>query len=264
MENASKALIMAGSILLAIMVIGLLLFSWGKLSDFKKNDDKFEEVDNISKFNLQFANYENRIVYGYEIISLANKIADYNMRYSNAKGAKNDEKYKKISMTINLDHKNNAFAKETSNLLFTIQTYTIEGIQSLILREQGIERFYGSSNAASKIAKSIDSLILSPEQITYNENYRHMSPIQSKLNALETFNRLTDGEKIEEYKNNPGKVEDNYKEMNDILKGRADIMEYYEFYQFKRGKFKCNGITYDDNSTGRISSISFIFSGDME
>ena len=91
-----------------------------------------------------------------------------------------------------------------------------------------------------------------------------MSPIQSKLNALETFNRLTDGEKIEEYKNNPGKVEDNYKEMNDILKGRADIMEYYEFYQFKRGKFKCNGITYDDNSTGRIISISFIFSGDME
>ena len=62
MENASRALIMAGGVLLVIMIIGLLLFSWGKYSDFYKNDDELQDVEDISKFNLQFTNYENRIV----------------------------------------------------------------------------------------------------------------------------------------------------------------------------------------------------------
>ena len=73
MENASKALLMAGGILLVMLIIALLIFSWSKFTEFYSNDDELTEIDNISKFNLQFTNYENRDVYGYELISLANK-----------------------------------------------------------------------------------------------------------------------------------------------------------------------------------------------
>ena len=95
MENASRALLIAGGILLVMMIIALLIFSWSKFTEFYSNDDELAEIENISKFNLQFTNHENRDVYGYELISLANKVADYNMRYSNASGAQNDEHYKK-------------------------------------------------------------------------------------------------------------------------------------------------------------------------
>ena len=267
MENASKALIMAGSVLLAIMVIGLLLFSWGKLSDFKNNDDELEEVDNISKFNLQFANYENRKVYGYEIISLANKVVDYNMRYSDVNGAKNDEKYKRISMNINLvsnDYLKLLCKGNDSNLLFNEINYSIDGIENIVNKAEDIEDSYGSAKATTDIAKSIDSLILSQSQLEYNQKYRHMSEIESKVYALELYNRLTDGEKITGYQNN-GDVLGAYDRMvKNKLKGVANIMAYYEYYQFKRAIFKCTGITYDDNATGRVTSISFEFNGKIE
>ncbi len=41
------------------------------------------------------------------------------------------------------------------------------------------------------------------------------------------------------------------------------IYEYYEYYQFKKAVFKCTGITYDD-VLGRVSSISFEFTGEIE
>ena len=132
MENASKALLMAGGILLVMLIIALLIFSWSKFTEFYSNDDELTEIDNISKFNLQFTNYENRDVYGYELISLANKVADYNMRYSNAEGAQNDEKYKKITMNVDLKSQKQAFCKHSTNTLFTFNSYTIEGIQNII------------------------------------------------------------------------------------------------------------------------------------
>lgn len=107
MENASKALLIAGGILLVMLIIGLLIFSWSKFSDFYNQSDELAEIEDITKFNLQFTNYENRKVYGYELISLANKIADYNMRYSNV--GQNDEKYTPITMEIDFNRKADVF-----------------------------------------------------------------------------------------------------------------------------------------------------------
>ena len=267
MENASKALLMAGGILLVMLIIALLIFSWSRFSDFYNRNDELAEIEDISKFNLQFTNYENRDVYGYELISLANKVADYNMRYSDVADAKNDEKYNKITMKIDLvsDVYREKLCKDNSgNLLFKSKVYTVEGITNIINMAQNIEDNYGSSNAASKLAKSIDSLILSDTQLEYNRNMRHMTDIQSKIYAIESFNKLTDGEKIEDYKDNDLKVEQNYNKMVNYLKNTANIMAYYEYYQFKRGIFRCTGVTYDDNTTGRVSSISFEFTGNIE
>ena len=265
MENASKALLIAGGILLVMLIIGLLFFSWTKFSEFYSRNDELAEIEDISKFNLQFTNYKNRDVYGYELISLANKVADYNMRYSNASGAQNDEKYNKISMNININNMKDRFSYDMTNRLFTQNAYTIDGIQNLINKSQDIENAYGSSNAATKIAKSINSIILSDTQLAYNRNVKNMTDTQSMINAIETFNRLTDGEKIDNYKNvSDSQVKMVYDAMVVNLKNAANIMAYYEYYQFKRGIFKCEeNMTYD-NISGRVSSISFIFTGKIE
>ena len=42
MENASKALIMAGSVLIAILVIGLLVFGYNQLSDLEQQKEDSE------------------------------------------------------------------------------------------------------------------------------------------------------------------------------------------------------------------------------
>lgn len=100
MENASKALIMAGGMLLAILIVSLLIYAWSLFSKYQSSQDDLTEIEDTAKFNEQFTNYQRDNVKGYDILSLANKVVDYNYRKSNVDTAKNDEKYVPITIKI--------------------------------------------------------------------------------------------------------------------------------------------------------------------
>ena len=85
MENASKALIMAGGVLISLMVIGLLVLFYNNLSGMQKIKTDSETEQQAAEFNKQYDVYA-RAVYGSEILSIANKIADYNKREADNKG----------------------------------------------------------------------------------------------------------------------------------------------------------------------------------
>lgn len=85
MENASKALIMAGGVLISLMVIGLLVLFYNNLSGMQKIKTDSEIEQQATEFNKQYDVYA-RDVYGSEILSIANKIADYNKREADNKG----------------------------------------------------------------------------------------------------------------------------------------------------------------------------------
>lgn len=109
MENASKALIMAGGVLISLLVIGLLVFFFNNLSSWQNTKLSSEEVQQATEFNKQYDVYA-RDVYGSEILSLANKIADYNKREAGNKG------YSKIELNIE-------FSKDLDKDYFTKGTY---------------------------------------------------------------------------------------------------------------------------------------------
>ena len=75
MENASKALLMAAGVLITILIISLILFARNRVADFYNSDDAIDDTSDVTKFNLQFTNYERNDVKGVELISLSNKIA---------------------------------------------------------------------------------------------------------------------------------------------------------------------------------------------
>lgn len=85
MENASKALIMACGVLISLMVIGLLVLFYNNLSGMQKIKTDSETEQQAAEFNKQYDVYA-RDVYGSEILSIANKIADYNKREADNKG----------------------------------------------------------------------------------------------------------------------------------------------------------------------------------
>ena len=97
MENASKALIMAGGVLISLMVIGLLVMFFNNLSDLQKIEQSGEEVEQTAEFNKQYDVYA-RNVYGSELLSIANKIDDYNKRESENKG------YTKIELEVQISY----------------------------------------------------------------------------------------------------------------------------------------------------------------
>lgn len=93
MENASKALIMAGSVLIAMLIIGALVFMFNQLRDVKSTEYSSEEAKKLSEYNKQIETF-NRELYGSELLSLCNLIDDYNRRQADLQG------YMSISIEI--------------------------------------------------------------------------------------------------------------------------------------------------------------------
>ena len=261
MENATKALLMAAGVLLVMMIIAVLLFAWNTFSNYYTSQDELVEIDNLAKFNEQFTQYDRDNVMGYELISLANKVADYNFRYSKSDGSKNNEGYSPITLTINYKNKAKNFAYTTENKLFTgkysesvTQSDVNNGISNILNEMANIESLYGSADVASKIAKNINILYLEEASLNY---YNKKKLTDNELKALkelivQNYNALVKNEhKVSKYEDIP----------NDIKSDK--VYQYYEYYQFKRGKFNCSALNFD-NITGRVSQIVFEFTGDIE
>ncbi len=78
MENASKALLMAGGILIALMIIGALVLLGNNLSSYKNNEEALEKQSQIAEFNDQFEPYNKDDLTLMELKSLFNKIESNN------------------------------------------------------------------------------------------------------------------------------------------------------------------------------------------
>ena len=88
MENTSKALIMAGETLIAILVIGLFVTINTLFGRFSKNINKQLEASNISVKNAVFMGYEGRVnILVTEVASIIN----YAKKINDDNGLKNTE-----------------------------------------------------------------------------------------------------------------------------------------------------------------------------
>ena len=239
MENASKALIMAGGMLLAILIISLLIYAWSLFSKYQASQDSLSEIEDVSKFNEQFANYERNGIQGYEILSLVNKVIDYNYRKSNAGDAKNDEKYTPITLIINLDGKQNTLTPDGTVRLFGTSTYTQSAVSNAfsdILKETGkIEARYGGVDSATKIAKGFESMkaLNDDAAIKRFKSYCTNATISSRITTKD-----------------------------DVLGERENAYKYWEYIQFKKGIFNFVSSPDEyDKTSGRIVKMNFIFTG---
>ena len=79
MENASKALLMAGGILIALLVIGALILMFNQVGSYEKAQDARKKSSQIADFNKDFERYlDDKGITGADVISLINKVLDYN------------------------------------------------------------------------------------------------------------------------------------------------------------------------------------------
>lgn len=73
MENASKALLIAGGVLIAILLIALLVKMGDNVSSFAKKNITEKEIEQIEEFNKQYLKFVGQDVYGNEVRNLMNK-----------------------------------------------------------------------------------------------------------------------------------------------------------------------------------------------
>lgn len=78
MENASKALLMAGGVIIAILIIGLVTYMFNGSSRLKKASEDTELVQQIAAFNKEYEAYNRKLMRGTDIVSIINKVNSNN------------------------------------------------------------------------------------------------------------------------------------------------------------------------------------------
>lgn len=73
MENASKALLMAGGILIAIIILTLLIRTYGNIGAFQKQQLTAEEAKQIEEYNKDYTKYDGQYIYGTEVVTVINR-----------------------------------------------------------------------------------------------------------------------------------------------------------------------------------------------
>ncbi|MEI3394574.1 MAG: hypothetical protein V8R82_02540 [Clostridia bacterium] len=116
MENASKALIIAGAILLSILLISLGIMIFNTAQDTTKNSGMTQAQ--VSAFNNKFSKYEGTIK-GSEVRSLIQEVIASN----------GDDNNKNASRQITINKDNKAIVSETtadSSSILTTKSYTVK------------------------------------------------------------------------------------------------------------------------------------------
>ncbi len=85
MENASKALIMAGGILIALLILALLVYGYSNIRNLSARELTEKEIEQLTIFNKEYESYNRKLLRGVDVISVINKAIDNNKKYENDK-----------------------------------------------------------------------------------------------------------------------------------------------------------------------------------
>jgi len=89
MENATKALLIAGGVLLAIIIISLFVSMYKSISGLEKAQDEKIEMQQISAFNAEYEAFDKKIMYGTDVITVMKKAINHNKQEHASSGASN-------------------------------------------------------------------------------------------------------------------------------------------------------------------------------
>lgn len=240
MENASKALLIAGGILTALLVISALVIMLDQIGAYGRAQDESKKNTQIVEFNLNFERYvDDKGITGADVISLFNKVNDYNQKTVGVSSGDDAEKTLdytiKIKLTVyGLDKFNQIYASD----LFTQSSYIIAN-SGVSFRNNELKNALDKGKEAE--ARFVNTGELTTDQLKQlSLLYDKKDVINSKKSINEKYKELT--------KNNFALTENEMKL----------IVNYREYWEFKTAKFK----PYDDDSNG-IKSVGYASNGQI-
>lgn len=146
MENASKALIIAGSVLIAILVISLLVVFYNNIKEFQNANHQVDISEQISEFNKQYDVYYRDNLYGSDILSIANKVVDYNIRESGEEG------YSKVDTVVKFK---TGLSPNGEKLIDSKKTYNAQELNNI---SQNLEKKVSDLGKEKYAGKTISAL----------------------------------------------------------------------------------------------------------
>ena len=77
MENASEALIISSAVFIAIILFGMLIFTFKNTSNLQRQEGKQLSVEQLAKWNAEWEAYNRKILYGADVVNVINKAKQY-------------------------------------------------------------------------------------------------------------------------------------------------------------------------------------------
>ena len=262
MENASKALIMAASVLIALMIIGALILMFNNLTNYQSTKTVSNREAQVIEFNNQYETYNRKNVRGSDLLSLLNRATDYNKRTSSAAQTGEEGKdllYEPVTITFtiqmgSMDTKRKFVYDENQPPLLLVKPgstwkWVVSG------RENTFEDNMKSEITDLEEKYTADSLTKMVKEIS------NILSVPTADSSKEVYNKCCN---IKSMKVKTDKEPDNPRTEIAEEDKRA-IRKYYEYVQFKRARFDCiEGSVEYNKETGRITKMEFEFNGKFE
>lgn len=181
MENAAKALTIAGGVLIAVMLAVLVYYVFTQWGESQKMQQEDVDTVKIEEFNKSYLSYE-KVLYGSELLGLVNKMSDYNIS--------DDVRYNAYG-TMDLKVEIKLLSGSTDNLFNRTGTYSLSTVKRTIddVMRKTVERYSGkvSDSQWEFLAKSS------------NNSEQSFDDLCQELNISSSVNRRDLQEAAKEY-----------------------------------------------------------------
>lgn len=275
MENSAKAIIIAGGMFILIMVITLLVIFGRSLSSYMQGQHDKEMVKQITEFNNKFANYQGTELRGNELISVLNRVIDYNALEAGEYG------YDPVLVEIDLVDRNALdsvikFNSTDENFLFKKNVSKIKNSKdsddelktisqkgTTILSKYSDKEKYPDNyiprltdTKLQKLSAEISNIAQEKDNSSWLNKYdeENRKTVYNSTRAKKLTNIL--GYTVSAVGTEICKINVDGIEKDIIPAVKKATCEYYQYTQFKRIMFKCTSIEYSQDS-GRINKMSF-------
>lgn len=271
MENASKALLIAGAVLLAIMTLTVLLMAVNGWGAFGRTKSSVAQSAQVAQFNRDFERYTEDEIKGTDIVSIISKIIDYNKNSTDIKGGEavkssTVDYSKDLTLYVNgLKSFNEKYANSYSNS--NLQLFNSDTL------------VYKSGDTTSNTVRGRNNIVKRFDDFKANEDKYGIATLKQLSSIVETApasngSRASNNDKIKAIQNAAvnGKIDGKFKTYSDGTNGFPSldvITQYTQYSEFKSSKFKAtektlnpsnsNGSNPEYYENGQIKSISFEF-----
>lgn len=260
MENVTKALLIAAGVLLAIMILSLLVIFGGQLSGYFSSQHETTIIEQDTKFNAQFENYNGQTIRGNELISIINKVVNYNTTIADM------EKYDEITMSVDFKGYQNAGNTSTNANNNFKYSSDDESIFKGIFNGNILTNKIADNKTDDEKLKKIVNLPVNLRAGTSIKNETQLQALSSEIANItidkQLASSISDAEKAQliakrkkKLQNILGKSDFSDSELSKIVEATK---KYYQYTQLKRAKFKCTAVSHNTNKTStRVNGLTF-------
>lgn len=240
MENATKALLIAAGILIIIMILSSVMIFWDEIAGHFTEKHEAKMLAQLAEFNSKFSNYNGKTIRGNELISIMNRIIDYNNYQSNVL------EYEPISIVIDLKGNQNEMKYNNESGGDTLITRSIidndggtddSEIKRISETSSRLSALFGISDAKLQKLSSEISNIVDDEAVDSRAREDYKKYRAQLLTRIMGYEIAVDDSRIPDIE--------------------MATYQYRQFTMFKRAMFKCTGITYNQDDNGRINRMTF-------